>query len=225
MATIMTYAQMAASVYHLQTANQVEGFELVERAPYSWFGNGFQGAIYANGEEVICAFKGTKLGNSKSNFSDVVADLGMGLGILPNQAGNAHKLYLKAKELADGRPVTVVGHSLGGALAQIVATWNNTPFVSFNAPGMKYELKLAKFNIFKIRQMVRTHKGASSSNVPGWNFRILGDPVSKFGHHVGVVVPLSARTPMGSMGKHLMNAVIDSLQTCDWGHMEAFCLN
>lgn len=226
MANILTYAQMARVVYQVEEADSIEGYSIKAWEAGSWYGNGFQGGIYVCADEVICAFKGTKpgvFGKKNVGFSDLSADLRIGLGILPNQTGSAFKMCERAKAMAKGRPVTVVVHSLGGALAQVAATWSNLPFVSFNSPGMKYEIKLSCFNFIKPMQMIRSWRGPSGSTISGWNFRIIGDPVSAFGHHVGVEVELNPpQHGMGMLAKHSMDAVIDALGRCEWGGMEAF---
>jgi putative lipase involved disintegration of autophagic bodies len=103
----------------------------------TWLGNGLQGGIYQNDEEVICAFKGTAMGRppGQTIVADLTADLRLALGIIPNQAGGAYALVKTAQEIAKGRVVTATGHSLGGALAQVVGKWCNVPFVTFNAPA------------------------------------------------------------------------------------------
>ena len=89
--------------------------------------NGFQAAAFdaARGYTVV-AFRGT------SQAMDGIADFKLGAGM--------NSTYFSAGEafvdgLAGGR-IILCGHSLGGAIAQVVANRSGLPMVTFNAPGV-----------------------------------------------------------------------------------------
>jgi hypothetical protein len=105
-------------------------------------------------------------------------------------AGSAKTLVRWAERY--NRPISIVGHSLGGALAQVVGAWSGHPFISFNGPGMARHLQVAAFNIFKPRQMRRSIKALRADDALGICFNVRGDFVAEFGKHIGVVVDLQA---------------------------------
>ena len=85
--------------------------------------SGYQGAVFVNtATNVITVVnRGTE-----QLVMDGKADLAMGVAVLPSQFRDAETAYTYAKDLAVslGQPVsaiTITGHSLGGALTQMVA--------------------------------------------------------------------------------------------------------
>jgi hypothetical protein len=230
MASISTYAAMAEAAYHKEVATHtINGWQCSHWENGTWYGNGLQGGIYQNDKELIVAVKGTQ--PAKTKFSDVTADIRLGVGIVPNQAGGAYALAKLASEIAKGRPVTIVGHSLGGGLAQVVGVWAEINFVAFNAPGMKDQVKLSTFNFMKPLQMIRSIRSRSTQESPGWCFRVKGDPVSAIGRHIGVEVELAycGEASGGFLGglkdhgkMHLMASVVAALKPTEWWNMEAF---
>ena len=88
--------------------------------------DGFQAAAYSARNCTVIAFRGT------SQKVDAVADLKLGTGM--------NTSYFSAGEdFVDqfaGHNIILCGHSLGGAVAQVVANRKNLPMVTFNAPGV-----------------------------------------------------------------------------------------
>jgi hypothetical protein len=128
-------------------------------------------------------------------MNDIAADMKIGLHVMPNQASSAMKFYRSVVQNDDDF-VFITGHSLGGALAQVLGYWCNRPFVTFNAPGMASVIGAAQWNFLKpdvfkrSREAKRTRK--SDGKARGINFRISRDLVGKFGKHVGDVVVLKS---------------------------------
>lgn len=101
------------------------------------FGNpsagGFYAALFLDESERVAAlgFRGT------DDASDVVPDIQIFLGTVPNQVGLAQRAVDGAYNLIGRRrPLYLTGHSLGGGLAAIMAAANDLPAVTFNSPGM-----------------------------------------------------------------------------------------
>jgi pimeloyl-ACP methyl ester carboxylesterase len=150
-ATIRDYAHIARSVYE-PTKQAAVTYAANNGWEYSdfrggMFTSGFQGAVYfkvgSAPREYVVAFKGSK--TSKTAVSDwLVNDVLIGLRQVPTQFHQAHKLMEQTiKRVGAGASITLVGHSLGGALVQCVAahmlaaTQVSYRFVNFNGPGMK----------------------------------------------------------------------------------------
>jgi hypothetical protein len=84
--------------------------------------NGFQGAILESPWEFVCAFKGSQPPGKTTAFNDwLVNDRQIALNQVPQQTGRAKDMVDTALQMATGyKPVSIVGHSLGGGLAQLV---------------------------------------------------------------------------------------------------------
>lgn len=96
----------------------------------------YQGALFkSDSGQYVYASRGTE------SLADVGADLQMGVNKLPDQLVSARNDLVLAKDLitqAGGNPndLTLVGHSLGGALTQMLAAENpQLSAVTFNAYG------------------------------------------------------------------------------------------
>jgi putative lipase involved disintegration of autophagic bodies len=107
-------------------------------------------------------------------------DVSIGLGRLPDRTTDALKYTRKIQQAYPGAVIIIVGHSLGGHLAQYCGVMCNLPFITFNAPPA--------LGVF-------TGKLPDGTRVDGFklglNFRVNYDPVSKIsGDHVGPLVTL-----------------------------------
>jgi len=217
MITTQEYWQLALSVHARDPqANPPQGF-VCERAEVSrgFFGsgdgnrNGFQAALYTPVTQ-----RGLKLdvkvlaiaGTQGAALNDIGADLRIGLHVMPQQASSAFKFYQSA--VGNDDVTVIVGHSLGGGLAQVLGYWCDCPFVTFNAPGMASVLTAARSNFLKPhvarrRRAAKRLRGSLDSTARGLNFVIAGDLVAKFGKHVGEVIVLRGDPP--ALVKNHMN--------------------
>jgi len=230
MANCLDYAKIAYASY-FKSANQyycdppghmVDDWTVQKWETGTLFGDGFQGGIWQNDTDVIVGCCGTNPKQLGKLASDLSADLKIGLRILPNQCSSARAMLKEAKKIANGRRVSITGHSLGGGLSQVIGLWEEVPFVTFNAPAMKHVIAAAHFNFLKPQMMWRTWKSKSASKTPGVNFRIAGDLVSMHsiaGGHVGMVVDLRNATGGGAHGKdNCWQAVLET----DWANIDPF---
>jgi hypothetical protein len=205
MPSLIVCARIAEDVYHDRLATvhayrplRVPGEEIYCR------GGEFAGGAYAGGDGVgIIAFRGSReIEDWKgANFDIVRRHLPLGqLGSALAYFAAAHR----ALECGGCSRFLVVGHSLGGGLAAVVAaavTWVPTRGITFNAPGLAQFAAAAEGEV-GLGQ-------ANASNV--LNFRSAGDVVSRWGRHIGAVyeVPGAAR--------HGIDALIDRLDACPMG--------
>ena len=125
--------------------------------------SGFSATLFEDTEDnnqKIFAIRGTEFPSGFSN--DVLdADANLALSSLPsNQYIDMIKFYTQCivdKHITESTPLTIVGHSLGGALAQLLtlslatsANANNVKEVyTFNSPGAK-NLKIDEDNLGKV---------------------------------------------------------------------------
>jgi hypothetical protein len=185
-------------------------------------GSGFYGAIYQKSNEIIVAFRG-----SKGLIKDWLdSDVDIARRELPAaKVEAAVKLYDRAKQVSSGRQITLVGHSLGGGLAQVVAAAKGLPCVTFNAPGMKKQMRNYIDNLASIST------GHLTDQIV--NFRASQDPVSAYaGEHLGVVYHLNTyeSSPfthfVGKLGRrlasHKMGGLIEYVAKQSWKDKSPF---
>lgn len=229
MATILEYARLSNAVY--DDDPQVEGWT---RAAFKRSGSGlndaFQGAAFTRGTERVFACKGTSSG------MDVIADLKLGTGMNTSQFAEAQDFVQRTGTGAAGL-VTVCGHSLGGAIAQVVGNRERMRFATFNAPGVA----LISRNLGEVAQTVATRSallriaGAAVSvlrhpfqaaedvgsmfyRVSGVNFRLGIDVVSRWGVHYGQVVDVPyAGGGANPLDHHSMDNFVTVLEALGYG--------
>lgn len=97
---------------------------------------GFSGKTFVNEDEkkVVIAFRGTE---PDEDMRDLYADLALVFGMPNPQHSEAKELTRKVLENYQGYEIVIVGHSLGGNLAQEVGRHYKIPTATFNAPGMQ----------------------------------------------------------------------------------------
>lgn len=222
MAKIIEYAQMCDAVYSEDP--QVDGWSRVAFKPSgSGWSDAFQGAAFRKGGEVVFACKGT------SQKRDVLADLKLGVGMNSSQFSKAEK-FIKQTGSCGAQTITVTGHSLGGAIAQIAGHRNKLRFVTFNAPGVALysrnvdqmaaslgvglAIRTAGTILSAVRhpmQAARDLKGAFRK-ANGVNIRLGKDVVGCIGVHMGKVVEIPyGGGAMDVKTKHKIGSVIAAL--------------
>lgn len=180
--------------------------------------SGLRSVIFTDGSVFVVAFRGT------DNTSDLVEDAQLTFAI--NTA-----MYPIGEAVAAGAgshgPVYVTGHSLGGAVAQVVGSRMGLPFVTFNAPGVAL---IASRNLWQTNPLAFQARafGAAVSAITdpgqayrdaraafsianGKNYRLSTDVVSGTGVHYGDVITLPAGTanPLTAHGIATMIGVLD----------------
>ncbi len=132
MATTQEYALLSQYVYDVRNKpvnrpNLPTGWTLLEVKPDNLFGFSY-GVFKRSGTgEIVLAYTGTN-----DNNVDWVSNVTAGTGLLPApQVFDAALVYQQTKAKY-GPNITLSGHSLGGGLASIMATWFNRPAVVFD---------------------------------------------------------------------------------------------
>jgi len=214
MAAIRDYLDLADAAYQNDPEGHVPGRWRVRKTEKAnWYGNGFQGSVFEGDEEVIVAFSGTKGGPMTAPISQNSANARIAVLVIPNMAGSAKKLVRWAEQNCGGKPVSIVGHSLGGALAQVVGAWSGRPFVSLNGPGMEAHLKGSAFNVFKPRQMARSLRARRKGAPVGLCLNVRGDFVGTYGK--GCVGEVRELRPDAGEPTHSIDAIRDAMPQGD----------
>ncbi|WP_342241227.1 hypothetical protein [Inquilinus sp. OTU3971] len=214
MATIRDYLDIADAAYQNDPEGHVPNRWRVRKTEKAtWYGNGFQGSVFEGNEEVIVAFSGTKGGPMSAPVSQNSANARIAVLVIPNMAGSAKKLVRWGEQNCGGKPVSIVGHSLGGALAQVVGAWSGRPFVSLNGPGMEAHLKASAFNVFKPRQMARSLRARRKGAPVGLCLNVRGDFVGTYGK--GYIGEVRELRPDAGEPTHSIDAIRDALPQDD----------
>lgn len=146
------YARLAEIAYSDNPPKTFKGYELQEQYLVTDTKSGFAGAVYKKDNEVIILYRGCDKFSGGSNNkksgctkNDLSAVWNITIGALPKeQYEDALKLYesVANNPKYKGCSFKIIGHSLGGALAQLVASSKfknpKTPIpsaVTFNAYG------------------------------------------------------------------------------------------
>lgn len=177
------------------------GYPILETrlAPGGW--NGFQAVAYLLGSGVVIAFRGTELGKD-GRRGDLLADAALGAGANSDYFAKGER-FVQDMQGTSRRIAALCGHSLGGAIAQVVANRMNLPMVSFNAPGVgvvaSRNLPQASPTLTQVRlggmlasavvypgQAISDMKAAFRP-VRGLNVRLDADQISQIGLHYGAV--------------------------------------
>ena len=153
---IMTYnvgnAYLSNLVYRVSEADIANDIHYIDPSGGAWilkdFKNdpltGYQGAIFVSADtnKVILVNRGTEssLFTPGETIKDVRNDLTMGVGALPAQFASAQLAYDAAKDVAAAlgvapSDIVITGHSLGGALAQLLGASYGNQTETFNAYG------------------------------------------------------------------------------------------
>ena len=127
-------ANLAAQAYSDPTKLKPErlgGYEVLDSSTAK---NGFSSTAFrAKDGSIVIAYRGS------DDVADIKSDLEMINGTkLPEQFYDAEQFYEDIRAKHSGARIVLTGHSLGGALSQLVAAHNEDAFaVTFNAPGTK----------------------------------------------------------------------------------------
>lgn len=136
---------------------------------------GLRVVTYQKKNDIIVAYCGT------NDEKDFVSDAQMAMNEVPEQYEKANQYYLDTVAKNPKASVILTGHSLGGSLAQLVASRHKeTSAVTFNAFGVKSILENPKTK----------EKDCFQDNKNSFNYIIEGDPVSNSTQHVGVTTHL-----------------------------------
>ncbi len=106
--------------------------------------NGFYGEAFYKDGKIAIVYRGT---DSIKDF--MMSDVPMGLYKYPSQTGDAKKFYYSFKKNKQhyNKIFFIIGHSLGGSLAQIVGSETGEQTRTFNAYGTGILLPKYKDNI------------------------------------------------------------------------------
>lgn len=234
MANILDLARLAQFAYEPQ-GKAPPGWIELERIEGRY---GFRAVAYVGAGETVVAFRGTNLSKADLGGSagDVAADAMLGIGMNTSHFGQAEDFVERLQ--ARGQ-VTLTGHSLGGAIAQIVGNRGRLPFATFNAPGVAVVasrnmvsegvlattvLRLGGALLSSAMHPVQAWRDVRSTfyKVAGVNVRLTNDLVSMIGVHYGKVLAVPGTR---ALPEHSIDTVVAVLETNPTGRttINAIC--
>jgi hypothetical protein len=224
MPTVLEMGLMANAVY--EDVPSVPGWTCTGRRAASRF-NGFQAATFSRGGITVLAFRGTSQG------MDVMADLKLGTGMNSTYFSDAESYAFNYQNLPN---LYVCGHSLGGAIAQVVGNRRQLKFVTFNAPGVAVvasrnvleasltmsAVRTAGMVVSAFRHPMQAMRDvrAAFNEAHGLNVCLQNDAVSKIGLHYGEVLNLPS-TSANPLTEHKMDTMLQVLRLNQVGGWDA----
>jgi hypothetical protein len=145
MATTQEYALLSLFVYQVKRdginrPNLPAGWALLESRDDNLLGFSYGVFKRSGTNEIVLSYTGT------NGLIDWASNLTAGAGLPSWQVTNAALVYQQTKEKY-GSNITLSGHSLGGGLASVMATWFNRPAVVFDpAPTQAVATDVAVVN-------------------------------------------------------------------------------
>ena len=154
---------------------------------------GFDAQAYENsdGSQIVVAFRGTDVDLSSTSgaattLKNIAADVSFGGStpsrILTGDVAAAASFVAAVHAQNPNAKVTLTGHSLGGAIAQLVGNASGLDTYAFNAPGAAQLSGALSPQLAPVANL-----GSGGVNE---NYRIYGDQVSLFGMPLGQTVTL-----------------------------------
>ena len=132
------YKQYAEKVYHFNSKNFPQGTKVL--AEFENTKTGFYANVLQENNRIVIVYKGTdiSLSDISGTMKDGKNDANMALRKqIPEQTKDALEVYDRVKHVFPNAQIDVVGHSLGGSLAQYVAIMRNVnEAVTFNPVGI-----------------------------------------------------------------------------------------
>lgn len=176
----------------------------------------FQGVAYANadGSAVVLAIRGTNLGDGLqwSGFKNALTDAasfssGAPTSGLRSMVADAAYMLSKLVSAYPKAEIHLTGHSLGGAIAQLLGQASGYATTSFNAPGTE-ALYADLTQELQPALILGQRPNAGSERL---NYRTVGDPVSLFGQHSETTLTLLTGEPVNPwdlLGNHGMDSAM-----------------
>ena len=172
---------------------------------------GFVGNVFDNGKNLVIAYRGTERPGLGENISDigallkdVITDVNLMTITFDKQFKDAWDFYKEVKRENPKRKIVIVGQSLGGALAQIVAAKeytvnrNRVETYTYNAPGCSHLLDTYDCNTKYDYSFIT-------------NYSVMNDWCGMFGEHVGkryLIKPLEIPESTTNTTAEILNNIL-----------------
>jgi hypothetical protein len=221
--TLLQLANFDTDVYNQNTASTVSGWAALGQAKSI---GELQAQAYINPDhsQIVIAIRGTvnplpaitSLNGAQTLLSvkDISTDLssftaGVPAAGLSAMVANAAQYLASIAQAYPSANITLTGHSLGGAVAQLLGEASGYTTQTFNAPGAQ---KLYS-NLQTQLQPASNLKPSNQFLGPNQNYRTVGDLVSQYGSSIGdqFTIQGASNAPADTVGNILTNHGIDTI--------------
>jgi hypothetical protein len=171
-------------------------------------------AVYQSADTIALVLRGTELNkDDQTKWADLRSDCSIGVGSTPGRLENSYDVALNCQKMAQalGHDFLILGHSLGGGLAQILGYYLNCSFAAFNPPPVRGSAT-GILIMTPPQGNANAYKGASHAFNQGCVIRASNDVVSWLpGRFVGRSWLIQCPN-LGSITKnHLMGVLTDTI--------------
>ena len=202
------YKQYAQNIYHFNSKKIPQGTKVL--AEFENTITGFYANVLQENNRFVIVYKGSDdiIKNNKDARKDWKNDANMALRKqIPAQTKDALEVYDRVKQAFPNAQIDVVGHSLGGSLAQYVAIMRNVnEAVTFNAVGIGKSMNdyLSKYGSKTPENKVINYNNPNDNltkffrgELYGTNYSIDVTGENKNDHNLENMKPLSTRQKTG----------------------------
>lgn len=232
MPSIYDLAVLAGAAYN-SPPGLTEGWHCTHFKAGDGVWDGLQAATFTKNGETVLAFRGTAIAKDQkmTALNDVLADLQLGMGGNTTHFSAAEQY---AALYANTPNLTLCGHSLGGAIAQIVGNRREIPFATYNAPGvavlasknigsttrLMLGVRIVGSLVSAVRHPMQAARDVKAvfNKVTGVNICLQQDPVSKMGIHYGNVIKIPG-TSQPFYEQHSIDVLIGVLKNHPFRNM------
>ena len=234
--TLVQLADLSSDVY----SNTTEApYTLLSSQNFSGglLPGGFRITEYKDDNQIVIAVRGTQppsglfsTFNVYQFIKNVVADVSFAGYWADEQLSSyvkaAADFLLSVREANPDDTITLTGHSLGGAIADLLGKASGYTTTTFNAPGaadlipsLSTQLSSALAATTHIEQAATPIGNSPGASGPITDVRIQGDQVSQVGSSIGTVVTLAntvVSNPvswLSALSDHLIDTVVSVVQT------------
>jgi hypothetical protein len=215
----ITLAKMSLFAYSMgRTAElpHIDGYTLTP--PQIWGAYGFVAYTFKKGDQIVIAFKGTEPDWRKAApefVKDWGADFSWVFGNTANfnaQMAQATKFLEQVQESNPSANITLTGHSLGGATAEILGSVTGLPTATYNAPGIANRMS----DLAQILEPLANIRFNNKGNIV--NYVTQGDLVSAVDTHVGSICTIAQPGRVNWLAilyNHDLGLMVQDLQTAN----------
>ena len=165
---------------------------------------------------IIIAYRGTErplFGENNNDYitwgKDIRTDINLILGNDDEQFRDAFEFYRAVKDQNQGKDITIIGHSLGGGLCQIVSAREYSETYKTNKP---VKLKTYTYNAPGCKQLLKTFKCNEDLDYSFiTNYTVMNDWCGMFGENIGetyLVSPIQLKKVENLTPAEVLNNVL-----------------